>query len=49
MKIGVCRGLDDFAAMKSAKSAGVDYLETGFGCLAEFSDETVLVILDCHT
>lgn len=39
MKIGVCRGLDDFAAMKSAKSAGVDYLETGFGCLAEFSDE----------
>ena len=26
-------------SMKSAKSAGVDYLETGFGCLAEFSDE----------
>ncbi len=39
MKIGVCRGLDDFDAMKCTKSAGVDYLETGFGCLAEFSDE----------
>ncbi len=39
MKLGVCRGLDDFNAMKSSVEAGVDYLETGFGCLAEYSDE----------
>ncbi len=41
MKIGVCRGLDDFAAMKVAVEAGIDYLETGFGCLAQFSDEKI--------
>lgn len=39
MKFGVCRGLDDFEAMKYASEAGVDYLETGFGCLADFSDD----------
>lgn len=39
MRFGVCRGLDDFSAMKSAAKAGVDYFETGFGCLAGFSDE----------
>ena len=39
MKIGVCRGLDDFEAMKAASVAGIDYWETGFGCLANFDDE----------
>lgn len=39
MRFGVCRGFDDFNAMKAAVEAGVDYLETGFGCLAEYSDE----------
>lgn len=39
MLFGVCRGLDDFEAMKSAKKVGVDYFETGFGCLANFDDE----------
>ena len=39
MKIGVCRGLDDLEGMKTAVQAGVDYWETGFGCLANFSDE----------
>ncbi len=39
MKFGVCRGLDDLVSMKSAKEAGVDYFETGFGCLANFGDE----------
>lgn len=39
MKFGVCRGLDDLAAMKAAKEAGADYFETGFGCLANFTDE----------
>ncbi len=39
MKFGVCRGLDDLVAMKAAKEAGADYFETGFGCLANFSDE----------
>lgn len=41
MKIGVCRGLDDFDAMKAAVVAGVDYWETGFGCLANFTDEEI--------
>lgn len=41
MKIGVCRGLDDFNSMKAASQAGVDYFETGFGCLANFSDEDI--------
>lgn len=39
MKFGVCRGLDDFEAIKCAKNAGLDYLETGFGCLANFDNE----------
>lgn len=39
MKIGACRGLDDFDAIKKCVEAGVDYLETGFGCLAQFSDD----------
>ena len=39
MKFGVCRGLDDFSAMKAAKEAGADYFETGFGCLANYDDE----------
>ena len=39
MKIGVCRGLDDFDAMKAASDVGIDYWETGFGCLANFDDE----------
>lgn len=39
MRFGVCRGLDDLIAMKSAKDACADYFETGFGCLAGFSDE----------
>lgn len=38
MKIGVCRGLDDFAAIKAAVGVGVDYLECGFGALARFDD-----------
>lgn len=41
MKIGVCRGLDDFEGMKSAALAGVDYWETGFGCFANFTDEEI--------
>lgn len=39
MKIGVCRGLDDLESIKAATQAGVDYLETRFGCLVNFSDE----------
>ena len=39
MKIGICRGLDDFDAIKNGVNSGVDYLETGFGCLANFTDE----------
>lgn len=39
MKIGVCRGIDDFDAMKAASDIGIDYWETGFGCLANFDDE----------
>lgn len=42
MKFGVCRGLDDFDAMKAAVQAGADYFETGFGCLANFTDEKFL-------
>ena len=41
MKIGVCRGLDDFEAMKAASGIGLDYWETGFGCLANFDDEKI--------
>lgn len=41
MKIGVCRGLDDLNGMKSAAQAGIDYWETGFGCLAKFSDDDI--------
>ncbi len=39
MKIGVCRGLDDVNAIKASSEAGVDYFETGFGCLADYNDE----------
>ena len=39
MLFGVCRGLDDLDAMKAAKEVGIDYFETGFGCLANFDDE----------
>lgn len=39
MKFGVCRGLDDFAAMDVAKECGIDYFETGFGCLADYTEE----------
>lgn len=38
MKFGICRGLDDFEAFSSAVAAGVDYLETGFGCLVDYDD-----------
>lgn len=41
MKFGVCRGLDDFEAMRGAKEAGVDFFETGFGCLVNFDDEKI--------
>ncbi len=39
MKFGVCRGLDDFQGFEVFREAGVDYLETGFGCLANYTDE----------
>lgn len=42
MKFGVCRGLDDIEAIKIASEAGADYFETGFGCLANFTDEQFL-------
>lgn len=38
MKIGVCRGLDDFDGMKAA-AGYVDYWEIGFGALADYDDE----------
>lgn len=41
MKIGVCRGLDDFEGMKAAASVGVDYWECGFGNLVRFDDEKI--------
>lgn len=37
MKIGVCRGLDDFEGMKAAAGI-VDYWETGFGALSDYTD-----------
>ncbi len=39
MKIGVCRGLDDFESIKIASAVSVDYYECGFGSLAKFDDE----------
>lgn len=39
MKIGVCRGLDDFESINTAVQVGVDYYECGFGSLAKFDDE----------
>lgn len=39
MKIGVCRGLEDFESIKAASEAGVDYYECGFGSLSKFDDE----------
>lgn len=41
MKIGVCRGLDDFEGMKAAASVGIDYWECGFGNLVRFDDEKI--------
>ncbi len=41
MKIGVCRGFEDLEQIKTAVSAGVDYIETNFGCLATFRDERI--------
>ncbi len=38
MKFGICRGLDDFTAFERAVEIGADYLETGFGCLADYED-----------
>ncbi len=38
MRFGICRGLDDFEAFKCAVEIGVDYLETGFGCLVDYED-----------
>lgn len=38
MRFGICRGLNDFEAFSSAVVAGVDYLETGFGCLVDYDD-----------
>ncbi len=40
MKIGTCRGLNDFEAIKAAAQAGVDYYECGFGNLVNLDDET---------
>ena len=39
MKIGVCRGLDDFESIKCAAEAGLDYYECSFGSLVNFDDE----------
>lgn len=39
MKIGVCRGLDDFESIKIASEIGIDYYECGFGSLAKFDDD----------
>ncbi len=39
MKIGTCRGLDDFEAIKAAAEAGVDYYECGFGNLVNIDEE----------
>ena len=39
MKIGTCRGLDDFEAIKAAAEAGVDYYECGFGNLVNLDEE----------
>ena len=39
MKFGICRGLDDFEAIACGARVGADYLETGFGCLANYNEE----------
>ncbi len=39
MKIGVCRGLDDFESIKIASEKGADYYECGFGSLVNYDDE----------
>lgn len=46
MKIGVCRGLDDFEAMKIACVNGVDYWECGFGSLVNYDDEKIKMCKD---
>ena len=38
MKFGICRGLDDFDAIRNGVAVGADYLETGFGCLVDYDD-----------
>ena len=42
MRIGTCRGLDDFEAIKAAAEAGVDYYECGFGNLVNIDEEKFL-------
>ncbi len=39
MKIGTCRGLEDFDAIKVAANAGVDYYECGFGNLVNIDED----------
>lgn len=39
MKLGVCRGLDDFEAMEAAARIGIDYWECSFNSLARCMDE----------
>ena len=39
MKIGTCRGIEDFEAIKAAAEAGVDYYECGFGNLVNIDEE----------
>ncbi len=41
MKIGTCRGLDDFDAIKAAAEAGVDYYECGFGNLVNLDEDRI--------
>lgn len=41
MKIGVCRGFDDFFSIKVAAEAGADYIETGFAGLVNAEDAKI--------
>ncbi len=43
MQIGVCRGLDDFDAMQVASEISIDFWECGFGSLAKFDDEKIVL------
>ncbi len=38
MKIGVCRGFDDFFGIKAAAEAGADYIEAGFASFVNNED-----------